>query len=322
MSLEKTVISVVVISYNSEKTIKRTISSILNQKGIFETEIIVVDDGSEDSTINIVKKINEQTSAGIKIISRVRSDGIKNVFERINNSIHRGIAAATGQYVRIIAADDYFFEDTVFEKQLSVLENQQDYIACVGKFYYGFYGGRLVYQKAYDMSQEAIDRDTYLKNGSYIHISAVLIRNIFAGHETEWEIFCFDDVAMMFFLLWIGKIAIVDEFISVYSQGFLSVFNGFSDRKRIMNDMATITGLMPLKKLYGKEFSKIVPFFSPALKRIYQNKEEFVEIADEEWKRIFTERDCIFFSKLSGNFMEWIWAWVMYVQLLFLGRRK
>lgn len=43
MSSKKTIISVIIISYNCEKTIERTINSIIKQKGLFEIEIIVVD---------------------------------------------------------------------------------------------------------------------------------------------------------------------------------------------------------------------------------------------------------------------------------------
>ena len=50
-------ISIVIPTFNSEKTIKKSINSILLQKLENQIEIIVVDDNSSDKTINLVKNI-------------------------------------------------------------------------------------------------------------------------------------------------------------------------------------------------------------------------------------------------------------------------
>ena len=48
-------ISIVLPVYNSEKTIKRAVKSIINQTHI-HWELILIDDGSIDSTVSIIKK--------------------------------------------------------------------------------------------------------------------------------------------------------------------------------------------------------------------------------------------------------------------------
>lgn len=54
-TLNKTLVSVIIPAYNSEKTIKETIESVLNQT-FHNLELIVINDGSQDSTLEIITK--------------------------------------------------------------------------------------------------------------------------------------------------------------------------------------------------------------------------------------------------------------------------
>ncbi len=62
-------ISIIVPAYNSEKNIEECLKSICNESKKFESEIIVIDDGSIDKTSEIVKKF--------KIIKLIKLKKIK-----------------------------------------------------------------------------------------------------------------------------------------------------------------------------------------------------------------------------------------------------
>jgi len=83
-------ISVVIPAYNSEKTIARTIQSLLNQDSKVD-EIIVVDDGSKDNTSKQAEKYP------VKIIRKERGGEA--------SSLNAGIKQAKGDYVAIVEAD-------------------------------------------------------------------------------------------------------------------------------------------------------------------------------------------------------------------------
>lgn len=94
-------ISVIIPSYNREKTIIRCISSILNQtKKVFE--IIVVDDGSTDRTLEQVRSIKHDS---IKII--------KQNHKGAQAARNLGILNARGNYIAFLDSDDEWQTDCV-----------------------------------------------------------------------------------------------------------------------------------------------------------------------------------------------------------------
>lgn len=87
-------ISIITITFNSEKTLERTIESVLNQN-YDNLEYIIVDGGSKDETINIIKKYSDYISQWIS----EPDSGISNAF-------NKGISMATGDIIGIINSDD------------------------------------------------------------------------------------------------------------------------------------------------------------------------------------------------------------------------
>lgn len=92
-------ISVILTTYNSEKTVETTVNSIRSQEGEgfdFEIELIVVDDCSTDSTPQILKRL------GIKYLSTEYNSGGP------NKGRNMGLKRATGNYIAFIDHDDYW----------------------------------------------------------------------------------------------------------------------------------------------------------------------------------------------------------------------
>lgn len=97
-------VSVILTTFNSERFITRVLDSILNQKGIgtdFNLEVIVVDDFSNDRTLEILKAYN------INVLSTNYNSGGPNRGRNI------GLKAATGDYICIADHDDEWAEDKI-----------------------------------------------------------------------------------------------------------------------------------------------------------------------------------------------------------------
>lgn len=94
-------VSIIIPAYNCEKTIERCIESIMKQT-YTNIEIIIVNDGSSDKTLDKIKKYN---SKKIKIINKEN--------EGVSAARNAGINLASGDYIMFIDADDWIEKNTV-----------------------------------------------------------------------------------------------------------------------------------------------------------------------------------------------------------------
>jgi glycosyltransferase involved in cell wall biosynthesis len=110
-------ISVVIPVYNGEKTIRETIESVLNQT-FWDLELIVINDGSEDSTLEIVSNLKDPR---LKVFS----------YPNANQAVsrNRGISQASGEYISFIDADDLWTPDKLEAQLRALQENPQAAVA-------------------------------------------------------------------------------------------------------------------------------------------------------------------------------------------------
>ncbi len=90
-------ISIITPVYNAEKTVERTILSVINQKLDSEIEYIIVDGCSNDGTASIINQYLDKISVFI-------SEPDQGVYDAMN----KGISCATGDIIGIINADDWY----------------------------------------------------------------------------------------------------------------------------------------------------------------------------------------------------------------------
>ena len=114
-------ISLITACYNSEATIRTAIESVLSQKSV-DIEYIVVDGGSKDGTMDIVKEYaTRQSSQTVRqsvnpsiCQSPISLKWISERDQGMYDAINKGIKMATGDVVGILNADDMFeSEDTL-----------------------------------------------------------------------------------------------------------------------------------------------------------------------------------------------------------------
>ena len=94
-------ISVIVPVYNCEDYLEESIRSILNQS-FNDIEIICVDDGSTDDSLNILKELSKQDTR-LKVYTQEN----QGASVARNNALEK----ASGDYIYFFDADDYAVED-------------------------------------------------------------------------------------------------------------------------------------------------------------------------------------------------------------------
>jgi len=103
MSAEVKKVSIVIAVYNSEKYLKDSIDSLLNQTYPNIEIIAVLDDGSTDNSEEILKKFSEK----IKIIKMPHG--------RVASAYNEGIKVMTGEWLKVFNDDDIMYPDAIFE---------------------------------------------------------------------------------------------------------------------------------------------------------------------------------------------------------------
>ena len=94
-------ISVLVPIYNVEKYLPECLDSLISQT-LKDIEIICINDGSTDSSLQIIKRYAKKDSRIIVINKKNSGYG---------DSMNQGLAKATGEYIAIVESDDYIDED-------------------------------------------------------------------------------------------------------------------------------------------------------------------------------------------------------------------
>lgn len=119
---ENHLVTVIVPIYNGEKYIEQTAKSILRQtyKNI---ELILVNDGSKDNSLDIIEKIALRDKK-IKVINKTNGG--------VSSARNSGIKAATGKYVMFVDSDDYL-PDKAVENMVNA--NNDDYDLIIGSYY-------------------------------------------------------------------------------------------------------------------------------------------------------------------------------------------
>lgn len=103
-------ISVITVAYNAEKTISNTIKSVVNQSHD-NIEYIIVDGGSSDGTVEIIKQYAEHIQAWV-------SEPDQGIYDAMN----KGITMATGDVIGILNADDVYAHQDVLDRVEAILE--------------------------------------------------------------------------------------------------------------------------------------------------------------------------------------------------------
>ena len=99
-------VSLITACYNSATAIRTCFDSVFSQQGV-DLEYIVVDGGSKDGTVDVIKKYSTRSTRSTRFEFRWLSERDEGMYDAIN----KGIKMATGDIVGILNADDMFESD-------------------------------------------------------------------------------------------------------------------------------------------------------------------------------------------------------------------
>lgn len=116
-------ISIIIPVYNVEKYLRKCLESITNQT-FKDIEIICVDDGSTDNSLNILNELAQKDNR-IKVISKLNGGHF--------SARHRGIEASSGEYILFVDSDDWI-DTTLIEKAYKIITDTNTDVLIFGAY--------------------------------------------------------------------------------------------------------------------------------------------------------------------------------------------
>lgn len=160
-------ISVLIPVHNAEPYVEAAINSILRQT-FGDFEIIAVDDGSTDSSRQILGKI-AASDPRLRVISRPNTG--------IVGALNDGLAEANGEFIARMDADDIALPER-FSKQINYLRSSPDCVAVGTAFVYMDDRGKLLKWNPRPLEHEEIEKCLLQGNGgAIIHPTVMMRRN-------------------------------------------------------------------------------------------------------------------------------------------------
>ncbi len=197
-------VSVIMPCYNSAGTIRDSIASVQAQTH-GNWELIVVDDGSEDLSSDIV---HDMRDSRIMLIKQNNGGPA--------NARNRGLAASKGQFIAFLDSDDTW-EPTFLERMLDALDPQESAVlAYCGWQNLGLDGGRG--RPFIPPDYEPLDRTETFLAGCRWPIHAVLIRKSTIDQTGGFDetLYTSEDYELWLRVVLQGKLVLVPEVLAYY----------------------------------------------------------------------------------------------------------
>lgn len=162
MIKNETLISIVMPAYNCEKYVLNAINSVLDQT-YKNWELLVIDDGSKDNTLQIIKELGEKDFR-IKALANKENMGV-------SATRNRGIELAIGEWIAFLDSDD-MWKSSKLERQLEIAEKKGAEFIFTGSSYINEQG------EPFKGIFEVPEKITYqkLRNHNVISCSSVLVK--------------------------------------------------------------------------------------------------------------------------------------------------
>lgn len=172
---EDVLVSVITVCYNSEMTMEDTIKSVLQQT-YHNIEYIIIDGGSKDKTLDILKQYEPAFRGRMKITSEPD--------QGIYDAMNKGIRKAKGELIGILNSDDFYEPDAVETMVHAYRENKTDYMIL-----YGFQRNLRHNQFHVELSDNVSENQ--LPKGSDEEISVVLFHHDYLKQQMITHPTCF-----------------------------------------------------------------------------------------------------------------------------------
>lgn len=209
------ILSIIIPTYNMEKYLRKCLDSlIVSEENMQRLEVLVVNDGSKDSSSSIGHEYEAKYQQTFRVIDKENGN--------YGSCINRGLKEATGKYVKVLDADDYFdpsvlgqYLDFLFEQEVDMVISDFNVVdengVCLSEFTFN-----LPMNKPFSLQDIPDEMNTLLLHHSITYKRDVFER--FAYKQTEGISYT-DDEWIFKPTMWVDKVVYFPKTLYLYLRG-------------------------------------------------------------------------------------------------------
>ena len=258
----------IVVSYNEAKYINEAINSILNLKINYDYEIIIGDDGSNDGSIDIIKDVSNKHN-NIKYFVMDRESGLtaKDVIGaiRCSNVIKKAINMASGEYLLMLSADDYYVDNSFVNEDIDFMDNNKEYLSLIHD---GYNLNKNKNNQYFDYP------NSLFWSKEYLHISNYFIRNDRNLKNNLLTYFC-DDTGMCYSVLKTSKVKYNNKKIFEYRKNDIGITLSSDANELMLMEVMLYQDIINNHDVF---FASSLSRFGRVLQNIYKSKNKINDI--------------------------------------------
>lgn len=255
-------LTIVIPMYNTEKYINRCLDSILFDEVAEDLEVLVVNDGSKDNSVEIAKKYAERFPRTVKIIDKENGGH--------GSTINKGLELASGKYFRVLDSDDWFDSNSFLSFMEKLKKCTEDVVVTPYYQEYVYNGVQIPFEypgyefdKTYDFSEIKMEKmnDLYFTMASSTYLTDVLRRSHLQLFEKTFY------VDMQFNVMPILEVKTV-RFLNNY------IYRYFIGRP---NQSMSIDSLIRNMPQHEKVLKFLIDFYKTNSEKLTDGKKEYIQ---------------------------------------------
>lgn len=281
-----TKVSVIVPVYNVEQYLRKCLDSLVNQT-LQDIEIIVVDDGSTDSSSDIIKEYAEKYK-NIKCYKKENGG--------LSDARNYGMQYAQGKYIAFLDSDDYADINLYKEMYEKALKEDADIVEC--NFYWSY-----PKKSKKDIGEKYFSKKEMIEKARVVAWNKLYKKEILDEANIEFpKGLRYEDVEFFYKLVpYIQRVSFIKEPLIYYTQRKTSIANTQNEKtKDIFTVLDNVIEYYKEKNLYEKykevlEFTYTRLLLCSSFKRIAKIKDKAIrkELLNQTW------------IHLNENFPSW-----------------
>ena len=327
-------ISVIVVTYNQEKTIARTLDSILCQKCHIPFEIVIGEDCSTDQTGDICRNYAHQYPEQIRLFSNPKNKGmVDNYFDCL--------FACRGELIADCAGDDFWVDEMKLEKALRVMESDENITLVHTAWRYYNEGSRVATPSPQQLFSTPITEGKTMLEAILTQTSMPIIQLCTSLYRADvilsayhaypalfrgQDIVC-EDLQISFFEAQNGKIAYLPDVTLNYSQGSDTVSSPKNIRKLFDFYKKATNQSLAIAKTFGIKSKSTQRFFTQRtfalLMHAFRAHDTFMRSEAIECQKQWETRDCFSILLVKGiTACEPIWTCALKIRQVLLKLKQ